>query len=99
MNSKVSVSKLVQWQVATAAGLRDKEEKLVMSTSLAETQKGKIEELRKANEMLTTDIARNKEENETMKLSLSSTKEELEVFAKQVKIVKAQISKIEEDKT
>ena len=67
MNSQVSVSKLMQWQVAKVAGLRDKEEKLMMSTSLAEKQKGKIEELRKANEMLSTDNTRNKEENQTMK--------------------------------
>jgi len=92
--SMVNMSSLVEWQVSTAAGLRDKEEKLRMTTSLADRQKVKIEELRKSNEVLGTDLARNKEENQSLSNSLVSTKEEVEVMAKQVKIVSAQIKRI-----
>lgn len=92
--SMVNMSSLVEWQVSTAAGLRDKEEKLRMTTSLADRQKVKIEELRKSNEVLGTDLARSKEENQSLSDSLVSTKEEVEVMAKQVKIVSAQIKRI-----
>ena len=39
----VSMSSLMQWQVNRAAGLRDKEDKLKMTNSLADMQKIKIE--------------------------------------------------------
>ena len=51
---QMSVSSLLEWQVATAAGLRDKEEKLKMTMGLADRQKFKIEELRKSREALGT---------------------------------------------
>ena len=51
---QMSVSSLLEWQVATAAGLRDKEEKLKMTMGLADRQKFKIEELRKYREALGT---------------------------------------------
>ena len=51
---QMSVSSLLEWQVTTAAGLRDKEEKLKMTMGLADRQKSKIEELRKSREALGT---------------------------------------------
>jgi len=92
--SMVNMSSLVEWQVSKAAGLRDKEEKLRMTTSLADRQKVKIEELRKSNEVLETDLSRSKEENQSLSDCLVSTKEEVEVMAKQVKIVSSQIKRI-----
>ena len=52
--SQMSVSSLLEWQVTTAAGLRDKEEKLRMTMGLADRQKYKIDELRKSKEVLGT---------------------------------------------
>eukprot|EP00092_Neocalanus_flemingeri_P025760 GFUD01027926.1.p1 GENE.GFUD01027926.1~~GFUD01027926.1.p1 ORF type:complete len:1030 (-),score=391.51 GFUD01027926.1:179-3268(-) len=88
-------SSLVQWQVTTAAGLRDKEAQLKMTKSLADRQQNKIVELRKSNEMLGTDVGRSKEENQTLAQSLSSTKEDVEVLAKQIKTVSSQIRRIQ----
>eukprot|EP00092_Neocalanus_flemingeri_P041120 GFUD01044778.1.p1 GENE.GFUD01044778.1~~GFUD01044778.1.p1 ORF type:complete len:1018 (-),score=374.46 GFUD01044778.1:53-3106(-) len=88
-------SSLVQWQVTTAAGLRDKEAQLKMNKSLAGRQQNKIVELRKSNEMLGTDVGRSKEENQTLAQSLSSTKEDVEVLVKQIKTVSSQIRRIQ----
>ena len=66
----------------------------MMTTSLAERQKIKIEEFRKSNEILGTDLARSKEENKMLGECLFFTKEEVEVMAKQMKIVSAQIRRI-----
>ena len=96
--SHVSMSSLLEWQVTTASGLRDKEEKLRMTTSLADRQKIKIEELRKSNEVLGTELARNIEENGSLSTSLFSTKEEVEVLAKQVKTVSTQIRRIRSER-
>ena len=51
---QMSVSSLLEWQVTTAAGLRDKEEKLRMTMGLADRQKYKIDELRKSKVVLGT---------------------------------------------
>ena len=50
--SQMSVTSLLEWQVSTAAGLRDKEEKLRMTMGLADRQNYKIDELRKSKEVL-----------------------------------------------
>ena len=52
--SQMSVTSLLEWQVSTAAGLRDKEEKLRMTMGLADRQKYRIDELRKSKEVLGT---------------------------------------------
>jgi len=91
---KMSVTSLLEWQVSTAAGLRDKEEKLRMTMGLADRQKYKIDELRKSKEVLGTDLARRKEENGNLNESLLSMKEEVNIMDKQVKTVSTQIRKI-----
>ena len=88
------MSSLMQWQVNTAAGLRDKEEKLKMTNSLADRQKIKIEFLRKEIEMVGTEVIRRKEENLTLSTNLSVTKVEVEFLSKQVKTVSGQIRRI-----
>ena len=47
MMRQMSVSSLLERQVTTAAGLRDKEDKMGMTMGLADRQKYNIEELRK----------------------------------------------------
>ena len=95
---KVTTSSLMQWQLNTAAGLKEKEEKLKMSTCLAEIQKTKIEALRKEIEMVSTEVVKRKEENQTLSQSLSSTKEEVEIMSRQVKTVAGQIRRIRGEK-
>merc|ERR1719186_2331144 len=92
------MSSLVQWQVTTAAGLRIKEEKLQMDSNLADRQKLLIEQLRKENEMLGTDLDRSKDDNLTLSQSLTSTKEEVAVLAKQVKTASTQMRRVKEEK-
>ena len=82
-----------------AAGLKDKEEKLKMTNSLADMQKIKIESLRKEIEMVVTEVVRRKEENQTLSTNLSITKVEVEVLFEQVKTVSGQISRINWEKT
>merc|ERR1719186_1929012 len=92
------MSSLVQWQVTTAAGLRVKEEKLKMDNNLADRQKLLIEQLRKENEMLVTDLDRSKYENLILSQSLTSTKEEVAFLAKQVKTASTQMGRVKEEK-
>ena len=57
----VSRSNLVDWQRTVVAGLTDKEDKLRSKKSVAKRQKVKIEEMRKTNNVVDTDLTRSKE--------------------------------------
>jgi hypothetical protein len=59
----VTRSHLVDWQRTVVAGLTDKEDKLRSKKSVAKRQKVKIEEMRKTNNVVDTDLTRSKEEN------------------------------------